>query len=84
MQLSEVMEQLRDAQEHIRQLKDDKSEKTNLQKTQLATAEEEVKQLKHDQTNMATTVASLQAELEEACAREDKLKVRILLTSLHP
>ena len=75
MQLSEATKQLRDAQEQIRQLKGDQSRKTSLQETQIATAEEEIKQLKQSQSSMATTLASLQAELKEAHTRENKLKV---------
>ena len=66
------MEQLRDAQGQIRQLKNNQSRKASLQETQLATAEEEVKQLKQNQSSMATTLVSLQAELN---TRENKLKV---------
>ena len=66
------MEQLRDAQEQIRQLK---SDQTSLQETQLSTAEAEIKQLKQNQSSMATTLVSLQAELKEVHTRENKLKV---------
>lgn len=75
VQLSEVMGQLRDSQEQIRQLRDGQSRKTSLEQTQLATAEEEIKQLKQDHSSMTTTIASLQAELKEAHTREQKLKV---------
>lgn len=74
-QLSEVMEQLRDAQGQIEQMKNDQNKNTSLQETQLATAEGEIKQLKQSHSHMTATVASLQAELQEAHARESKLKV---------
>lgn len=72
MQLSEVMEQLKDAQEEIRKLKNDYNKEASLQEAQLATAEEEIKQLKQTHSNMTTT---LQTELKEAHARENTLKV---------
>lgn len=74
-QLSEVMEQLRDAQGQIEQMKNDQNKNTSLQETQLATAEGEIKQLKQSHSHITATVASLQDELQEAHARESKLKV---------
>ena len=75
LQLSEVMGQLRDAQEQIQQVKNNQSNKTRQQEIQLATAEGEIKQLKQNHSHMTATLASLQAELQEAHARESKLKV---------